>query len=233
MTDKISIVIPVYNAQTIIASAIKRLTEFCSTHGIGFEIVLRDDGSADDSASMLKEAQANCENVRCFYNEKNYGLGWTLRRLFEDARYENIFCFDCDLPFTESAILPLIEKISMNDIVVISRYQNVRNKIPFLRWLFSRSYYWLCHLFFGIRVKDLGSGTFAIKKTVAAGLDLRAEGFDIHLELYAKAQAQKKKICEEGAAFSPLLQEGSFRILKHGPLILTQTWRLWRTLRQG
>ncbi|MDR0477028.1 MAG: glycosyltransferase, partial [Desulfobulbaceae bacterium] len=52
-TPQISVVIPVYNEQENLAELIDRCLASCRSTGRGFEIILVDDGSRDNSRSMI------------------------------------------------------------------------------------------------------------------------------------------------------------------------------------
>ncbi|VFS58664.1 Undecaprenyl-phosphate 4-deoxy-4-formamido-L-arabinose transferase [Kluyvera cryocrescens] len=53
---KVSVVIPVYNEQESLPELIRRTDAACSLLDCEYEILLVDDGSADDSAQMLVAA---------------------------------------------------------------------------------------------------------------------------------------------------------------------------------
>jgi glycosyltransferase involved in cell wall biosynthesis len=175
---------------------------------------------------MARLAHAST-NVRCFYNDRNRGLGATVRRLFRDAAYPHIICMDCDLPFTENVIPCLLVHAADHAIVVASRYQQpTAGVIWYRRWL-SRMYYGFCKFLFDVPVKDLGSGSFYVRKAVIPALDLRADGFDFHVEFYAKARKQGLSVKEVAMPVNPRPTKGSFRLLKHGLAVIPQTVRLW------
>ena len=96
---KLSLVIPVYNAEKIIISSVRSLIETLAPLSLPYEILLRDDKSTDGSVEVLKSLPGMDPRVRCFFNPANQGLGATLRELFRDARGEIVIYCDVDLPF--------------------------------------------------------------------------------------------------------------------------------------
>ena len=58
LTDKpeLSLVIPVYNEEANLSELIRRTLAACDPMGISYEMILVDDGSADNSAQMIREA---------------------------------------------------------------------------------------------------------------------------------------------------------------------------------
>lgn len=231
MLIEISVVIPVFNARHIVKASVDELINFLNEGEFSYEILLRDDCSEDGTMDELKNLEKRYPRLRCFRNDGNKGLGFTLRKMFEDARGRTIIYSDCDLPFGVEIISELFNGIKENDIVVASRYKGGCNDVPLIRKIMSRAYYFFCKMLFDMPVMDIGSGTVAIKKQVVGALDLRAEGFDIHAELYVKARRAKYFISEISAD-SRKIKESSFSIVKHGFSVIVKTIKLWFELRK-
>ncbi|OGW96696.1 MAG: hypothetical protein A2Z81_01715 [Omnitrophica WOR_2 bacterium GWA2_45_18] len=228
---KLSLVIPVYNAEKIIISSVRSLIETLAPLSLPYEILLRDDKSTDGSVEVLKSLPGMDPRVRCFFNPANQGLGATLRELFRDARGEIVIYCDVDLPFGAKIIPGLLAEVTSSDIVTASRYRGEKNRVTWSRKAASRLYYGFCKFLWDIRVVDIGSGTVAIQKRALDQLSLRAKGFDIHAELYVKA-AREGLTIKEIAAVSTDEGKGSFRVLKHGPRVAFETIRLWFAMRR-
>jgi glycosyltransferase involved in cell wall biosynthesis len=219
----VSIVIPVYNAEKLIIPSLKKIVAAFDHQKILYEIILRDDGSRDRSIQILRclpPAEFSC--VRVYVNERNIGLGDTLRQLISTAQSENVIYCDIDLPFGVDIFFPLLEGLQTHDIVVASRYNGQKNRLRPTRWLLSRLYYGLCKGLFDIPVRDIGSGTVAMRKKSFKALGCQAQGFDIHMEMYVQAKKKSLSIQEIPAPFEET-GHGSFRPFKHGPRILWQT----------
>jgi len=225
MSLQLSIVIPIYNAHQFIAQSTKKLIDECEQGQLKYEILLRDDGSTDGSRELLDETALKYQQVKCFYNPENCGLGTTLRALFFDARGDTVIYSDCDLPYTEKIIPQMMDAIKSHDIVVASRYRDVENDIKLYRKLASRMYYHLCRLLFHIPVLDVGSGSVAIKRELLEKLGLTAKGFEIHAEIFAKAKIKNFDIKEIPAKVKGGGQS-TFSIIKHGPGVVFKTLSL-------
>lgn len=211
----VSIVIPIYNSENLIENTIRSIVRNMEALCVDYEILLRDDGSSDKSVEVLKELSQGFEKVRYFENGKNQGIGSTLKKLFADARGDNVIYCDCDMPFGEKVFKSLLRELENNDIVVASRYMGKANQVGFIRKIASRAYYILCKVLFNIRLKDIGSGTVAFRKKVLDDIDLSGEGFVVHVEVFKKALERGfslKEMPYEAKGW----QAGSFRIIKHG-----------------
>lgn len=227
---RLSLAIPSYNSKDKIEKTLEQLTAVLERQGVSYEILLRDDGSTDGTAEFLKTLPRRDFRLEWFVNNENQGLGSTLRDLFARAKGEKIIYLDMDLPYGAGIIPELLAGLERHDIVVASRYLGMRNKILLRRKIASRIYSGVCKFLFHIPVMDIGSGSVGIRRQALQDLDLKAAGFDIHVEMFAKARLRGLDI-EELPAVSYDIGQGSFRILKHGPKIIWQTIRLWFELR--
>ena len=82
-----------YNSRNTIAQAIASALAQDWTNS---EIVIVDDGSSDDSVSVIKEKIKNHENARLIVHEKNKGFAGALNTIIDNARGEFLAIFDDD-----------------------------------------------------------------------------------------------------------------------------------------
>lgn len=226
MSLDLSVVIPIYNARDIVPDSLARLTALLDPSGLTYEILLRDDGSTDGSAEVLRKLAGQYKGVACSYGLSNQGLGCALRHLFSRAKGRSVIYCDCDLPFGARVIPLLLTQIKHGDIVVASRYKGGRAHVPWLRKLISRLYFIFCRFFLGITVKDIGSGSVAFRQEALVKLDLKTKGFGIHAEIFVKARREGLSVQEVAAENYPT-KRGSFRIGRHCPQTLCETMMLW------
>ena len=81
----ISIVLPVYNGEEYLRASIDSVL---SQDMEGWELIIIDDGSTDDSAKISKEYVAKDQRISFYQNEKNLNLPRALNRGFECAKGE-------------------------------------------------------------------------------------------------------------------------------------------------
>src|SRR3989344_3683816 len=125
----VSIVIPIYNSAPLIRNSVEKLIRTLGAMSVRYEILLRDDGSRDHSREVLQELPVQYAQVRVFFNDKNRGLGFTLRQLFVDAQGACVIYMDCDLPFGAEVVRKVLGHLEKYDIVVCSRYLGKRNNV--------------------------------------------------------------------------------------------------------
>ena len=91
----LSIVIPAYNEAARLPSTVPHLKEFLSQQTITWEIILVDDGSADNTAKILYDF-FETDQIQTLKNETNRGKGYSTRRGVKAARGEVILLTDAD-----------------------------------------------------------------------------------------------------------------------------------------
>ena len=222
---KLSAVIPVYNSGEIIFGTYESIKKEFERITDDYEILFRNDGSTDNSEEVLKKITEKDKKVQ-FFSNSNHGLGYVLRKLFKDANGDYVFYFDADAYLSfDLAVLPkLLNKMNDADVVIASRYKKV--KVPLSRRIPSLIYSKINRLLFGIDIVDVGSGFVLFKKEALDKVKLSSNGFNIHVELFTKIKKIGFKLIEVPVTYSHW-EGGSFKILKHGPVTLIETFKLW------
>lgn len=127
MNYKISVVVPVYNAEEDISNAIDSIIN--QTFGFeNIELILVDDASTDSSKEIIKDYQRNHDNIKLVDLETNSGLPGKPRSLGIDyASAEYIIFLDSDDTYEEDAFKLLYKYIvkTDSDFVVSSHYINL------------------------------------------------------------------------------------------------------------
>ena len=227
---KFSIVVPVYGSEKILKAGYEEFSAAIGRLGGDYELLYRVDGSPDRSKEVLDEIAAKDERVRVFSHEPNRGLGYTLRKLFEDARGEFVIYFDADsyLCFDLSFLGGVVEKMERADAVIVSRYM-LNPILPLHRYLASEAYYLLNKVLFGIEIRDIGSGFVIFRKAALDSLDLKSDGFEIHTEIFVRMARKGYKVLETPLAYKHW-SGGSFRFIRHGLKALVYTLKLRREI---
>lgn len=88
-----------------------------------WEIILVDDGSTDISREIYKELEKD-ERIHIYYNDKNYGCGYTKRRCADLAHGEICGFLDPDDTLMDDAMQVMVEahQANKNVSIVSSRY---------------------------------------------------------------------------------------------------------------
>jgi glycosyltransferase involved in cell wall biosynthesis len=132
----ISIVIPVYNEEAILRTAIVDLVDRLSALPWSYELVLAENGSTDRTVEAARELGARFDQLVCRHSdEPNYGKA--LREGIEHARGEIVICDEidlCDTDFYERA-LALLQDRSVDFVVGSKVMEGAMDERPWLRHL--------------------------------------------------------------------------------------------------
>ncbi|SCJ37124.1 Undecaprenyl-phosphate 4-deoxy-4-formamido-L-arabinose transferase [uncultured Clostridium sp.] len=113
---KISIIVPVYNAENFIDKLIKSV--LCQKYN-NYELILVDDGSTDNSYNIIKNYSENNSQIH-IYKKENSGPGLTRKYGFQKCSGDLLFFIDSDDWITDEKVLMKINKcFSENDIDVL------------------------------------------------------------------------------------------------------------------
>ena len=89
----VSVIMPAYNAQDYIAEAIRSVMAQTVTD---WELLVIDDGSADDTCRIVSELACSDSRIRLLVNEENLGAAGTRNRGLELSRGEYVALLDSD-----------------------------------------------------------------------------------------------------------------------------------------
>ncbi|MBN1124762.1 MAG: glycosyltransferase family 2 protein [Sedimentisphaerales bacterium] len=154
-SDKeISIVIPVFNEQESLGLLHEEIVNAIGnryTH----EIIYVDDGSSDNSYSILKALHAENPNVCVIRFRKNFGQTAALAAGFRLAQGRVIVPLDADLQNDPADIPMLVEKLA-EGFDIVSGWRKDRQDTFLTRTLPSRLGNWLIGRITGVRLHDYG-----------------------------------------------------------------------------
>lgn len=109
-TNKISIVLPVYNEEAGIKNTIEVLENFVECQIETYEIIFVDDGSVDSSVDIIRHAQSQYANIRLVEFSRNFGHQLAITAGIRYAKGDAVVVMDADLQDPPSVIPNMIEK---------------------------------------------------------------------------------------------------------------------------
>lgn len=198
----VSLVVPFYNEDTILADTMHTLIKYAETHSnqYRFELILVNDGSTDSSIEIAQVYAEKYPNIHVHSHYKNLGLGQSLQTGFTRSRGDYVIVLDCDLSYSPEHITDLLRKLveTRADVVIASPYMEGGrvSHIPWLRYKLSkwanRFLSYLSHS----SVKTLTGMVRGYKGDFIRSLSLRSLGAEINPEIFYKASILNKKIEE-------------------------------------
>ena len=154
-TPRISIVIPVYNEEAILRSAIVDLRDRLQPLGWDYEIIIAENGSRDKTADLARSLCDRYSELRSLsVAEPNYGTA--LREGIRAARGTFVLCDEidlCDTDFHQAAIQEL--EAGKTEMVIGSKLiAGAMDERPMLRHVASIAYTGLLRGLLGFRGTD-------------------------------------------------------------------------------
>ena len=156
----VTIVIPVYNEENLLASAIEEVNQKLDDLGWDYELLITENGSTDRTQEIMKELESKYLQIRGLHtNEPNYGLA--LRRGIEEASGTYVICDEidiCDTDFYQRAI-DLLESDAVDLVVGSKRHPEARDRRPWIRRLATA----VVNFFLNILLDFKGTDTHGLK----------------------------------------------------------------------
>lgn len=183
-TRGISIVLPAYNEEAVIATTVARCVEVCEVLAPDYEVIVVDDGSRDRTGEVADALAAANPRVRVVHNRLNRGYGGALIAGFNAAAKPLTFFMDSDGQFDIqdlSLLLPLREQ----GYRAILGYRKHR-KDALIRKINAHGWNTLVTLLFGLRVRDVDCAFKLYDTALVRVCDVRSEGAMVNTEMLVK-----------------------------------------------
>ncbi|MBW2561053.1 MAG: glycosyltransferase [Deltaproteobacteria bacterium] len=160
----ISVVIPVYNEEANISPLMERLRPVMKGMSRRYEIIFVDDGSSDNSLSMLKDLTTEPE-VRVVELTKNYGQHAAIFSGFSIVRGDIIITLDADLQNPPEEITRLVRAMEEGEYDVVGTIRKERKDSVF-RTFPSRLINIVARKITGIHMTDWGCMLRAYRRSI-------------------------------------------------------------------
>lgn len=148
----LSLVIPVYNEEDSIRSAIEANKAALKNTLSSYEIIIVNDGSFDNSQSIINEYKGKDANIYLIEKVSNEGIGSAIKAGIEQARYDYILPVPVDCPLDRETLIKFLSNLGQYDIVIGYRPQRVGYSLRMQ--LNSVVFHKLISLLFKIDLKD-------------------------------------------------------------------------------
>jgi len=232
MSELISIVVPCYNEAQIVERSYAEIVSAVESSPFEFEFIFADDGSTDDTGTILRRFAAEDPRVRVVSYQPNRGAGFAHRQLYEAARGAKIVALEADLAMHPRESVPaLLSALNQCDIAIGSRYIDVPPDYPLIRRIASRTYGLISQTLFGLQISDTQAGFFAFKRNVLDNIELSSDRWGIFVEFFFKAQRQGFRLQEVPLKFVHGTESGQTNMLTEGPRLFTEMFCLWWQIR--
>lgn len=222
--DAISLVIPAFNEDKVIAQAIREAETALAGRFREFEVLVVDDGSTDDTTTVVGWALEQATNTRLISHKENQGYGAALRTGFEAARYPLIAFTDADCQFdlTELGTLAGLA----DEYPVVAGYRLDR-KDPWKRRFFSWGYNRMARTLLGTRVRDVDCALKVFRRSALAQLLPESRGFFVNTEMMTRARQVGLPVIEVPVTHRPRASGESKVSLREIPKTAKRLLSFW------
>lgn len=172
--NKISIILPLYNEEENIELQYKNITENLKNTKLNYEIIFVDDGSTDNSVSILKKIARKDPRLKVIEFRRNFGQTAAMAAGIDHSSGDIIIFMDSDLQNDAKDIPMLVDKIN-EGYDVVSGWRKERKDKFFSRKLPSRIANRLIARVSGVRLHDLGCSLKAYRGEVLREVKLYGE----------------------------------------------------------
>ena len=183
MTDslQLTVLIPLYNEDESLPELHDWIVRVMTEHDYTYEILFVDDGSTDDSWSVIEQLAGINPNVRGVRFNRNYGKTAGLQTGFQAARGQVVITMDADLQDSPDEIPELYRMIVEEKYDLVSgwkqkRYDPITKTLP--TKLFNAVSRWIS----GVRLHDFNCGLKAYRQRVVKTIAPTLYG-DMHRNL--------------------------------------------------
>ena len=188
---KLSVVIPVFNEERWLRELVRRVQAV----EIPKEIVIVDDFSTDGTRAILRQLEAESEEVRVFYQERNRGKGAALRTGFSHCTGDVIVVQDADLEYDPAEYPRLVQPIldGKADVVYGSRFIGERHRVLYF-WhsVANKMLTTLSNMFTNLNLTDMETCYKVFRREVLEGMKLKSDRFGFEPEFTAKIAKRRK-----------------------------------------
>ncbi len=201
----LSIVIPLHNEEGNVRGLMEDLAEVLADYRSGWELILVDDGSTDQTLARLEEeTRWGGGNIAVVELQRNFGQTAAMQAGIDRAAGDIIVTLDGDRQNDPKDILRLARRLVDDDLDLVSGYRKNRRDSMVVRKLPS----WLANKLIaritGVRLRDFGCSLKAYRANILKEIRLYGEMHRFIPALLA-SRTHQNRIAEEVVAHHPRL----------------------------
>lgn len=221
----LSIVIPAYNEESGIAEIANRvLGTKAALADVGIEeleLLVVDDGSADNTASIMQKIMDQDPDARLISHPQNRGYGAALKTGFGCARGELVGFLDADGTYPPE-YFPALCAATINgaELVIGSRMAGGESQMPITRRIGNLFFATLLSLLSRQRVTDSASGMRVFKKELLERIYPLPDGLNLTPVMSTRAIHEGIEVVEIPIPYSERVGRSKLSVVRDGSLFL-------------
>ena len=170
----ISIVIPLLNEAESLPELCLWIDRVMIKNNYSYEVLLIDDGSKDNSWSVIEDIASQNKSVKGVKFRRNYGKSAALNIGFQKAIGDVVITMDADLQDSPDEIPSLYDQIIKDNYDLVSGWKQKRHD-PLSKTIPTKLFNWVARRASGIYLHDFNCGLKAYKNTVVKSVEVHGE----------------------------------------------------------
>jgi glycosyltransferase involved in cell wall biosynthesis len=170
----ISVVVPLYNEDESLTELIHWVNKVMTEHKFSYEVILVDDGSKDDSWSVVESLHNQFPNVKGIRFRRNYGKSAALHAAFQKVAGRVVITMDADLQDSPDEIPGLYKMITEDQFDLVSGWKKKRHD-PLGKTIPSKFFNWVTRRISKIELNDFNCGLKAYRLEVVKAIEVYGE----------------------------------------------------------
>lgn len=190
----VSFIASAYNEEASIALAVEKIHAALADVNIGgYELILVNDCSTDNTGAVIDRIAANQPNVRTVHNPVNLGFGGAFKAGARVARCDFVMSLPGNI-----ILVPLKEILSrVGEADIILTYQQNPEVRPWMRQMISFTFTKLVNILFDDNAPYY-NGLNVYRRTVLEQIEIETNGFAFHVEAVVKLRQLGHSYTSEG-----------------------------------
>ncbi|MBU3743521.1 MAG: glycosyltransferase [Sediminibacterium sp.] len=188
---QISVVIPLINEEESLPELCDWIDRVMESAGFTYEVILVDDGSTDDSWSLIAARSAASSNYKGIRFRRNYGKSAALNEGFKAAAGDVIITMDADMQDSPDEIPELYRMITEDRFDMVSGWKKKRYDNTLTKNLPSKLFNAVARANSGIQLHDFNCGLKAYRSKVVKSIEVYGE-MHRYIPILAKWSGFKK-----------------------------------------
>ena len=174
---RLSVVVPMYNEELVLPLFLARLRPVLDGLGLSYEVACIDDGSRDQTASLVTDAMAGWPELRLIRLLRNSGHQAALTCGFSAARGDYVLTMDADLQDPPEVISRMVDTALSTDVDVVYGVRSDRSADSWFKRTTGELYYRLMRRLAGDQLPhNAGDFRLVSRKVVDAVSQLPESG---------------------------------------------------------
>lgn len=170
----ISVIIPLYNEEESLPELCSWIKKVMLENNYSYEVLLLDDGSKDNSWSVIENLSLENKSIKGVKFRRNYGKSAALNIGFQRAIGNVVITMDADLQDSPDEIPTLYDKIIKDNYDLVSGWKQKRYD-PISKTLPTKLFNWAARKASGIYLHDFNCGLKSYKNTVVKSIEVHGE----------------------------------------------------------